>query len=62
MQNVAALLETLQRGRLAIVGDLMLDQYVYGEVSRISPEAPVPVLQMQSERAAPGAAANVAAN
>lgn len=62
MQNVAALLETLQRGRLAIVGDLMLDQYVYGDVSRISPEAPVPVLQMQSERAAPGAAANVAAN
>lgn len=62
MQSAASLLETLQHGRLAIVGDLMLDQYVYGEVSRISPEAPVPVLQMQSERAVPGAAANVAAN
>jgi D-beta-D-heptose 7-phosphate kinase/D-beta-D-heptose 1-phosphate adenosyltransferase len=56
------MLDALRQGRLAIVGDLMLDQYVYGEVSRISPEAPVPVLQAQSERAAPGAAANVAAN
>jgi len=43
------------------LGDLMLDHYLVGEVERISPEAPVPVLRVQSERDAPGGAANVAA-
>jgi D-glycero-beta-D-manno-heptose-7-phosphate kinase len=48
--------------RIAVVGDLMLDAYLTGTVSRISPEAPVPVVQVTEERLALGGAANVAAN
>ena len=45
-----------------VVGDLMLDRYVTGTVRRISPEAPVPVVQVTGERSLPGGAANVAKN
>lgn len=55
-------LASLTGRRVAIVGDLMLDVYVTGNVTRISPEAPVPVLHVASQRAVPGGAANVAAN
>jgi D-beta-D-heptose 7-phosphate kinase/D-beta-D-heptose 1-phosphate adenosyltransferase len=44
-----------------VVGDVMLDRYLTGAVDRISPEAPVPVLRVEGEHAAPGGAANVAA-
>src|SRR5690606_4689580 len=44
------------------VGDLMLDRYVYGEVSRISPEAPIPVLKTRRTTAMPGGVGNVARN
>lgn len=47
---------------VAVVGDLMLDSYLYGDVSRISPEAPVPVMRAMSEKTVAGGAANVAAN
>ena len=50
------------RSRILIVGDLMLDEFVWGKVSRISPEAPVPVVWVQSESVMPGGAANVANN
>ena len=46
--------------RVVIVGDCMLDVYLTGDVRRISPEAPVPVVQVHGERTAPGGAANVA--
>src|SRR5690554_5024797 len=61
----ARLEEILSRARevrVAVVGDLMLDVYLSGTVSRISPEAPVPVVQVDEERTALGGAANVAAN
>jgi D-beta-D-heptose 7-phosphate kinase/D-beta-D-heptose 1-phosphate adenosyltransferase len=48
--------------RVAVIGDLILDSYLSGEVSRISPEAPVPVMRAVHERAVAGGAANVAAN
>jgi D-beta-D-heptose 7-phosphate kinase / D-beta-D-heptose 1-phosphate adenosyltransferase len=48
--------------RVFILGDVMLDRYVYGYVERISPEAPIPVLHHQSEKAMLGGAANVARN
>jgi D-beta-D-heptose 7-phosphate kinase/D-beta-D-heptose 1-phosphate adenosyltransferase len=48
--------------RILVVGDVMLDRYVTGVVSRISPEAPVPVLAARHEENRPGGAANVAAN
>ena len=45
-----------------VIGDVMLDKYIFGEVTRISPEAPVPILEKQSESYRMGGAANVAAN
>jgi D-beta-D-heptose 7-phosphate kinase/D-beta-D-heptose 1-phosphate adenosyltransferase len=48
--------------RILVVGDLMLDEFLWGKVSRISPEAPVPVVDVTSESYYPGGAANVARN
>ncbi|UCH61833.1 MAG: D-glycero-beta-D-manno-heptose-7-phosphate kinase [Fidelibacterota bacterium] len=48
--------------RLLVVGDVMLDTYIWGSVSRISPEAPVPVVTMEQKDHRPGGAANVAYN
>lgn len=48
--------------RVLVVGDVMLDRYWFGDVSRISPEAPVPVVHVQKIEARPGGAANVARN
>ncbi len=50
------------RGRVLVVGDVMLDRYLYGEVTRISPEAPVPVVRVVRTEERPGGAANVALN
>src|SRR4051812_28614202 len=47
---------------ILVVGDVMLDHFLWGRVSRISPEAPVPVVEVQRESAFPGGAANVARN
>ena len=55
-------LDRLSDYRVAVIGDVMLDCYMSGSVSRISPEAPVPVLRVTDETAVPGGAANVAAN
>ncbi len=50
------------KARVLVVGDVMLDRYWYGDASRISPEAPVPILRWNSEDERPGGAANVARN
>ncbi|MDR1351226.1 MAG: D-glycero-beta-D-manno-heptose-7-phosphate kinase [Zoogloeaceae bacterium] len=55
-------LEKLSQARLLVVGDVMLDRYWFGEVSRISPEAPVPVVKVERLEERPGGAANVARN
>jgi rfaE bifunctional protein kinase chain/domain len=47
---------------IAVVGDLMIDEYLWGEVYRISPEAPVPVIEINEEQFRPGGSANVAYN
>ena len=47
---------------ILVVGDLMLDEFIWGRVSRISPEAPVPVVEVSAQSAYPGGAANVARN
>lgn len=57
-----ALLERFGDKRILIVGDLMLDRFLWGDVSRISPEAPVPVVRVRTETEHLGGAANVAAN
>jgi rfaE bifunctional protein kinase chain/domain len=48
--------------KVSVVGDVMLDHYSYGQVKRISPEAPVPVFLLEKEESLPGGAANVALN
>jgi rfaE bifunctional protein kinase chain/domain len=58
----AAALPDLAKARVLVVGDVMLDRYWYGEVERISPEAPVPVVKVQRTEERPGGAANVALN
>lgn len=60
--RLAARVPTLAGNRVVIVGDCILDHYLVGEVSRISPEAPVPVVQVKSERHLLGGAGNVARN
>ena len=57
-----AALEALQGTTIAVVGDLILDKYVWGEVSRVSPEAPVPVVKVDREEYRLGGAANVVMN
>src|SRR5208282_2009667 len=51
-----------QKAHVLVVGDVMLDQFIWGGVSRISPEAPVPVVDFSRESFMPGGAANVARN
>jgi len=55
-------LPDFSRKNVAVVGDVMVDKYVVGDVSRISPEAPVPVVRVRSERYVAGGASNVACN
>jgi D-beta-D-heptose 7-phosphate kinase/D-beta-D-heptose 1-phosphate adenosyltransferase len=62
VERIQYLLEEARKQRLLVVGDVMLDEFVWGKVSRISPEAPVPVVEVQSESFYPGGAANVARN
>lgn len=52
----------LQKANIAVLGDLILDQYIFGQVNRISPEAPVPIVTVEKKMLALGGAANVAAN
>lgn len=60
--RLTQLISTFSSKRILVAGDLMLDEFVWGRVSRISPEAPVPVVEVVSESAYPGGAANVARN
>ena len=50
-----------KKSKILVIGDAMLDKYIFGTIDRISPEAPVPVLKVQNEILKPGGAANVAA-
>ena len=60
--DIASLLNAAAGRQIAVVGDAMLDIYLLGEVERISPEAPVPVVRIRERRLALGGAANVAQN
>jgi len=61
-QRLADEVERLRDTRVLCVGDVMLDRYIYGDVKRVSPEAPIPVLKVREERAMLGGAGNVARN
>jgi D-glycero-beta-D-manno-heptose-7-phosphate kinase len=61
-KRVRQLLAAATKTRVLVLGDVMLDQFIWGGVSRISPEAPVPVVEFEHESFMPGGAANVARN
>ncbi len=60
--ELADAIPRLTRASVLVIGDAMLDRYVYGSVARISPEAPIPVLAVDRELALPGGAGNVVRN
>lgn len=62
LQRAKAIIDNFENRKIVILGDVMLDQYIFGQVSRISPEAPVPVLEITSENYCLGGAGNVAHN
>ncbi|MBN9693271.1 MAG: carbohydrate kinase [Verrucomicrobia bacterium] len=62
LKRVRELLDRASQTRVLVVGDVMLDQFIWGRVTRISPEAPVPVVEFERESFMPGGAANVARN
>src|SRR5438552_12153539 len=61
-QRAKALLDRAGESKIVVLGDVMLDEFLWGEVSRISPEAPVPVVDIKRESTHLGGAANVLAN
>ncbi len=61
-ENLVHILSNIGRPNIMLVGDFMLDKYVWGEVNRISQEAPIPVLNVASEEIRPGGAGSVASN
>ena len=61
MNNLEILGQVSQR-HIAVIGDMMVDRYIWGKTSRISEEAPVPVVQVQSRSETLGGAANVLRN
>ncbi len=62
MSALAQCLDSFTQRRILCIGDLMLDRYIYGQVERISPEAPIPVLHVLRETATLGGAGNVVRN
>ncbi len=60
--RITKLLANFTKSRILVLGDIMLDRYLWGNVDRISPEAPVPVVHIKKETTNLGGAANVAAN
>ena len=61
-KSLADLLNEFHKARVLVLGDVMLDRFVYGSVERISPEAPIPVMSVERISDMPGGAANVARN
>lgn len=62
IKDLDTVIDCLCRQHILVLGDLMLDKFIYGNVRRISPEAPVPIVKVSREQFYPGGAANVARN
>jgi len=62
MMNLKKIINKFNTARVLVIGDLILDEYIWGKVERISPEAPVPVVWANKRTHVPGGAANVAHN
>lgn len=61
-QKLISILDKFQDKKILVIGDVMLDKYIWGDVARVSPEAPVQVVKVEKESFSPGGAANVANN
>ncbi|MBT3225065.1 MAG: bifunctional heptose 7-phosphate kinase/heptose 1-phosphate adenyltransferase [Deltaproteobacteria bacterium] len=61
-QQLIQTIQSFTPQKIMVIGDLMLDQYIWGKVDRISPEAPIPIIRMEEEEFRLGGAANVIAN
>ncbi|MDD5730949.1 MAG: D-glycero-beta-D-manno-heptose-7-phosphate kinase, partial [Candidatus Omnitrophica bacterium] len=62
MGDLKKIIADFNKANVLVVGDLILDEYIWGDVDRISPEAPVPVVWAKKHNYVPGGAANVANN
>ncbi|MEN8162088.1 MAG: PfkB family carbohydrate kinase [Myxococcota bacterium] len=62
LARLEKIVRSFARARVLVVGDVMLDEYLWGDVERVSPEAPVPVVHVQRESHALGGAGNVVRN
>ena len=62
LSSIIKIIDKFDQQKVIVVGDLMLDRYILGRVERISPEAPVPIVNVTGEKSVPGGAANVALN
>src|SRR5207302_5492830 len=60
--DIKQFIEMIPTRSIMVVGDVMLDEYLWGHVRGISPEAPVPIVEIRSQTYAPGGAGNVATN
>jgi len=60
--RLQGIVQAFGKAKILVVGDFILDQFIWGQVNRISPEAPVPVVQVKRESYMPGGALNVANN
>ena len=60
--RLKSIISTFSQAKVLVIGDLILDEFIWGKVTRISPEAPVPVVWVDSENFMPGGASNVASN
>lgn len=61
-RGIQEALDKFEQLKVVVVGDMMLDRYIWGKINRISPEAPVPVVEMTHELDRPGGAGNVVLN
>lgn len=61
-EGLLPIIEKFSQAKILVIGDVMLDKFIWGEVTRISPEAPVPIVHVKNETCAPGGAANAAMN
>ncbi len=61
-KSMALMIGKFKNKKVLVIGDLMLDEYIWGSVTRISPEAPIPVVEVKKEETKPGGAANVILN
>ncbi len=60
--HLKRIIDKFKNKKILVIGDLMIDEYIWGKVSRISPEAPIPVVDVEKEEFKPGGAANVILN